>query len=230
MKAKISLLFIFLSGLIRAQYQQSNFIIGADWLNSFRQDRVDNIVPMSPRYWELIDSLNLNFGTIACLDTSLTRIQNIRTILDDANNHTKKIELNIVAPPLIEAIQIPPYGYLQRWMFQIEGDIDFKTHDVGVSAPEDSAELHWSLVKDKDPHPNCWYLDTNYYRAGYAAKDFKNFDTIPDGNNYYMKIKLKKMGNDFTNNPVIKVSLINNLHSSIRMDTTLKANDLPNDT
>jgi hypothetical protein len=228
MKAKIALLFFLLYGLI---YAQNSFIIGADWLNSMKKDRFTNIVPMSQRYWELIDSLNLNFGTLTCLDTNNGLIQNIRDILDRANAHNVKIELCTVSPPFIEAM-VQNNTHLQRWMFQIEGNNDFSTHGVGIGEPDPNSpgpELHWSLVNDGITHANCWNLDTSSYNAGIVVDSFNNNDTIPDGNYYYMKIKLKKVGNDITNDSVITVSLINKLNSSIHMDTVLIASDLPND-
>ena len=56
MKAKIALLFLLLTGLIRAQ---SQFIIGADWLNSNTNSGI-----MSDSCWHLIHSFNLNFGSL----------------------------------------------------------------------------------------------------------------------------------------------------------------------
>lgn len=158
MKAKIALLFFFLSGLIRAQ--QDNFIIGADWLNSFRQDRVDNAMPMSDAYWALIKSFNLNFGTIAYKGTNSGNIFNIKQVLDKANSNGIKLELNPVTYPDIEhAMGNLSYGVPKRWMFQIEGTLDFATHGyfVGEDTHVDQdpvktePEEHWSLAKSGNP-------------------------------------------------------------------------------
>jgi hypothetical protein len=128
MKAKIALLCLYLSGLIFAQ--QSNFIIGADWLNPNQASWVDSCLPMSEAYWDTIKSLNLNFGSLSYNNSFVIPqyISNIKDGLDKANTRGIKIELDSRTFPRISNL---PGTRAQRWMYQIEGNMDFAFHNVG---------------------------------------------------------------------------------------------------
>ena len=202
MKVKIALLCIFITGLIRAQ--QNTFIIGADWLNSNRWDRVVYNTPMSESYWNLINDLNLNYGTISYNKYWSYSTQRIKDELVKANSHGVKIELNTYDWPLIQ------YNTGRRWMYQVEGTLDFTVHQTGNDFNETNnpAEPHWSLVKVDNGAPNCRRLTTGD-QPGIVSSGLTAATQIPNGSNYYVKIKLRKMQLTNDDTPIIRVTMTN---------------------
>jgi hypothetical protein len=163
MKAKIALVFFFLSGLFRAQ--QTQFIIGADWLNGWGKTSTTEL--MGPDYWDTIKSFNLNYGNIAYKGVNeygINGIIGIQNVLNTAYSNDIKLGLNTITYPCIWHVYggdgQPPIP--QRWMYQIEGNNDFSTHhyNVGREWPEPPVdfepEVHWSFVNDGQDHNNCY--------------------------------------------------------------------------
>ena len=219
MKAKIALLVFLLSGLFRAQ--QNQFIIGVDWLNSNHNYDIGQHTQMSSAYWSLIKDLKLNFGTLNFdVINGSSEITNIQKELDNANIHGLQIELNTGDWPF--------HVYAgRRWIFQVEEDYDFTSHQTGsnYSTNDNTAELHWSLVNNNNGDTNCYRLSTQSgHQPGFAASGISHFTEIPDGINYYAKIRMRKMTNISDTTKIIAV-IITNLAENKADTCIMRAND-----
>jgi hypothetical protein len=240
MKAKIALLFFFLSGLFRAQ--QTQFIIGADWLNAFRWSSTSTNDLMGPKYWDTIKSFNLNYGDIAYYgvnESGIDRISRIQSVLNTAYSNGIKLGLNTITYPCLWHVyggnNQPPLP--QRWMYQIESNIDFLTHhyNVGREWPVPPVnfepEVHWSFVKDTIlDHTTCYDLIRGYHSGGTVAEGFNNPDNVPDLQNYFVKLKIRKTEDLNSSNPLITVTLSYTPPGSSTIDLTgyLYSNSLNN--
>ncbi|MHB1688688.1 MAG: hypothetical protein ACYCVH_15140 [Ignavibacteriaceae bacterium] len=204
MKKLFLLLFLFLCA--SAYSQQSQFIIGADWLNSTANNWQD--VPLSSAYWNLIQSFGLNFGTLD-LRESVEGTTGINNQLNNAYNHGIGIELNTYV--VGNAVGKP-----RRWMYQVEGNYDFNYHPISNNYLHDNnAETHWSKINDpNDPNPlNYLRLQTISASSGLAAYGLINQNQIPDGFNYYVKVRIRNRNGVTTHTPVVQISVIGNGHT-----------------
>ncbi|MDR3666192.1 MAG: hypothetical protein P4L35_05050, partial [Ignavibacteriaceae bacterium] len=227
MKAKIALLVFFMSCLICAQ--QTSFIIGADWLNSIK----DQPLPMTDAYWGLMEELNLNFGSLILSYQKYTT-QDIKNELDRAASHHIKIELNTYNFPEVQHLpgtqnHAGINTEASRRMYQIEGDYDFSSHATGKAAYTAGAEYHWSrFKKNVIGEPNYWDLENWRDNAGIVAKGWTEQNALLPDNDYYVKIKAKKINDGRIDNPpVLSVSLIDKANSNIIYSKTLNYNEMP---
>ncbi len=199
-------LLLFLLFCVSVYSQQSQFIIGADWLNSTATDWRN--ITLNNNYWNLIQSFGLNFGTLPLDEYSAQDVTNINTQLTNAYNHGIGIELNTYV--IGNSVGWPQ----RRWMYQVESHYDFNNHNINQDAIDNvqtnGAETHWSMVKNPTQVPNYVQLSTSSYGAGLVAYGLINQNQIPDGANYYVKVRIRNRNGVTTHTPVVQVSVIGN--------------------
>lgn len=217
MKRYFILIIVLVSNSIFAQ-QQSKFIIGADWLNPTYPHPYYTYTPLSNAYWDTIRSFGLNFGTLN-LNENLG-VQNVRNELNKAYN--KGIDIELYSYTINYTVRP------RRWLYQIEDYYEFYEHYTGVSRRlNDSAETHWSKVKDIIQWPNYWELNVQDDNSGYAVKNLIHDSQIPDGASYIVKLRIRKTDPTSENLPVVTIYVMKK-GSGSSFQRTIYADELPN--
>ena len=215
------LIFLCLMFSIEQFAQQDKFIIGVDWINPTSPHPYGEHYLLSNNYWNLLESFGVNFGALNIGMGQPSGVNKINTEL------TQAYERDIT-------IFLETYDGIggRRWMYQVEGTLDFNTHhpEVGEDGRDGNnltgAEPHWSLLNVEEDPIDYWNLNTLDHIPGIASEDLITDDEIPDGANYYVRLRLRKT--EILNDPmpVVKVIIINKSTGGTVGEKIITANEL----
>jgi len=191
-----------------SQAQQTEFIIGAEWLN--RPNQNPPHVP-SAQDWTNIRNLGLNWGMVGYLRGDDVSYAN--TALAGAEQNQVKL--------ILERYHFRDAVYGSRWQYHLEYASHYPSMGRVGAARSDNGAVRFP--DDENNANDAWRAVVGTDPSGYMATGlFPNNEQL-DGAFYYVKLRIRlETGTPLTHTPVVTVSVVR-LSDNYQQDSTIYA-------